>query len=67
MTVALGGGIALRIASHDLFLFAVATPRTLLSQARIVIRRALCQANKPQAIDQLDIPPVLISYLKHQL
>ncbi|KAM7045841.1 ankyrin repeat and SOCS box protein 12 [Molossus nigricans] len=50
-----------------LLLQARATPRTLLSQARLVIRRALRQANKPQAIDQLDIPPVLISYLKHQL
>ncbi|EDL95987.1 rCG36279, isoform CRA_b [Rattus norvegicus] len=43
-----------------------ATPRSLLSQARLVIRRSLCRANQPQAIDQLDIPPVLISYLKHQ-
>lgn len=67
MNVAFGGRIALRIASHDLFLLAAATPRTLLSQVRLVIRRALRQANKPQAIDQLDIPPVLISYLKHQL
>lgn len=63
----LGGRITLRIASYDLFLLAIATPRSLLSQARLVIRRALCQASQPQAIDKLDIPPVLISYLKHQL
>lgn len=49
-----------------LLLQARATPRSLLSQARLVIRRSLCRANQPQAIDQLDIPPVLISYLKHQ-
>ncbi|KAL0589014.1 Ankyrin repeat and SOCS box protein 12 [Plecturocebus cupreus] len=50
-----------------LLLQARATPRSLLSQARLVIRRALCQAGQLQAINQLDIPPVLISYLKHQL
>ncbi|XP_048653200.1 myotubularin-related protein 8 isoform X7 [Marmota marmota marmota] len=57
--------------SHDdkgvtLLIQARATPRSLLSQARLVIRRALRQTCQPQAIDQLDIPPVLISYLKHQ-
>lgn len=57
----------MRIAPHYLFLLAVETPRSLLSQARLVIRRALRQAGQPQAIAQLDIPPVLISYLKHQL
>ncbi|XP_017531558.1 ankyrin repeat and SOCS box protein 12 [Manis javanica] len=51
----------------ELLLQARATPRSLLSQARLVIRRALHHASQPQAIDQLDIPPVLISYLKHQL
>ncbi|XP_023489700.1 phosphatidylinositol-3,5-bisphosphate 3-phosphatase MTMR8 isoform X2 [Equus przewalskii] len=50
-----------------LLLQARATPRSLLSQARLVIRRALRQASLPQAINQLDIPPMLISYLKHQL
>ncbi|XP_077743774.1 ankyrin repeat and SOCS box protein 12 isoform X1 [Canis aureus] len=53
--------------STALLLQARATPRSLLSQARLVIRRALRQASQPQAIDQLDIAPVLISYLKHQL
>lgn len=67
MDAGLGGRITLGIASYDLFLLTVATPRSLLSQARLVIRRALGQASQPQAIDQLDIPPVLISYLKHQL
>lgn len=67
MNAALGVRIITRIASYDLFLLAVATPRSLLSQARLVIRRALRQASQPQAIDQLDIAPVLISYLKHQL
>ncbi|XP_066105487.1 ankyrin repeat and SOCS box protein 12 [Saccopteryx bilineata] len=50
-----------------LLLQARATPRKLLSLTRLVIRRTLRQANKPQAIDQLDIPSVLINYLKHQL
>ncbi|XP_045703414.1 ankyrin repeat and SOCS box protein 12 [Phyllostomus hastatus] len=50
-----------------LLLRARATPRTLLSQARLVIRRALHQARKLQAIDHLDIPPALISYLQHKL
>jgi ankyrin repeat/SOCS box protein 12 len=63
----LGRIITLKIAPYYLFLIAVATPRSLLSQARLVIRRALRQANQPQAIDQLDIPPMLIGYLKHQL
>lgn len=67
MDAVLGGRITLINASYDLFLLAVATPRSLLSQARLVIRRALHQASQPQAIDQLDLPPVLISYLKHQL
>lgn len=65
--VDLDGRITLRIATYDLFLLAVATPRSLLSQARVVIRRVLRQTSQPQAIDQLDIPPVLISYLNHQL
>lgn len=67
MDTVLDGRITLRIPSYDLFLLVVATPRSLLSQARLVIRRALFQARQPQALDQLDIPPVLISYLKHQL
>ncbi|XP_045850552.1 ankyrin repeat and SOCS box protein 12 [Meles meles] len=50
-----------------LLLQARATPRSLLSQARLVIHRTLLQASQTQALDQLDIPLVLISYLKHQL
>ncbi|XP_075395708.1 ankyrin repeat and SOCS box protein 12 [Tenrec ecaudatus] len=64
--------LSLDLTSQDdkgvaLLLQARATPRSLLSQARLVICRALCQAGKPQATNQLDIPPMLISYLKHQL
>lgn len=67
MDVGLSGRTILRIASQNLFFLTVATPRSLLSQARLVIRRSLCHTSQPQAIDQLDIPPMLISYLKHQL
>ncbi|KAM6151047.1 ankyrin repeat and SOCS box protein 12 [Rhynchocyon petersi] len=49
-----------------LLLQAQATPMSLLSLARLVIHRTLCQAGRPQAISQLDIPLALISYLKHQ-
>nr|BAG60972.1 unnamed protein product [Homo sapiens] len=64
--------LSLDLTSQDdkgiaLLLQARATPRSLLSQVRLVVRRALCQAGQPQAINQLDIPPMLISYLKHQL
>ncbi|KAM5221961.1 ankyrin repeat and SOCS box protein 12 [Ctenodactylus gundi] len=50
-----------------LLLEARVTPQSLLSQARLVIRRALHQTRQLQAIDQLNIPPMLISYLKHQM
>ncbi|XP_047392565.1 ankyrin repeat and SOCS box protein 12 isoform X1 [Sciurus carolinensis] len=63
--------IPLGLTSQDdkgvaLLMQARAIPRSLLSQARLVTRRVLHQAGQLQAIDQLDIPPVLISYLKYK-
>ncbi|XP_065106659.1 ankyrin repeat and SOCS box protein 12a [Paramisgurnus dabryanus] len=41
-------------------------PKPLASQCRLIIRRHLKQVNRMQFIDTLDIPPRLISYLKHK-
>ncbi|XP_014860858.1 PREDICTED: ankyrin repeat and SOCS box protein 12 [Poecilia mexicana] len=40
-------------------------PKTLMSQARLAIRRHIPFADKDPAIDSLDIPLVLRNYLKH--
>ncbi|XP_017275294.1 ankyrin repeat and SOCS box protein 12 [Kryptolebias marmoratus] len=48
-----------------LLLKARVCPRTLMSQARLAIRRGLPFANKDPAIDSLSIPPILRNYLKH--
>ncbi|PWA23643.1 hypothetical protein CCH79_00005865 [Gambusia affinis] len=40
-------------------------PKTLMSQARLAIRRHVPFADKDPAIDSLDIPLVLRNYLKH--
>ncbi|XP_062997912.1 ankyrin repeat and SOCS box protein 12 [Elgaria multicarinata webbii] len=41
-------------------------PKTLMSQCRLAIRKFLKLVNRPYAMDQLEIPPVLLNYLKHQ-
>ncbi|XP_027691771.1 ankyrin repeat and SOCS box protein 12 [Vombatus ursinus] len=41
-------------------------PKSLMSQARLAVRKALQCSYPVNFIDQLDIPPVLINYLKHQ-
>ncbi|XP_051824397.1 ankyrin repeat and SOCS box protein 12 [Antechinus flavipes] len=41
-------------------------PKSLMSQARLAVRKALQCSFQVNLIDQLDIPPVLINYLKHQ-
>ncbi|XP_043847336.1 ankyrin repeat and SOCS box protein 12-like [Dromiciops gliroides] len=41
-------------------------PKSLMSQARLAVRKALQGSYQANAIDQLDIPPMLINYLKHQ-
>ncbi|XP_048338854.1 ankyrin repeat and SOCS box protein 12 [Sphaerodactylus townsendi] len=43
-----------------------AHPKPLMSQCRLAIRKFLKLAHRPHVIDQLDIPPVLLNYLKHQ-
>ncbi|XP_044283212.1 ankyrin repeat and SOCS box protein 12 isoform X2 [Varanus komodoensis] len=43
-----------------------AVPKTLMSQSRLAIRKILKLANRPSAVDQLEIPAVLLGYLKHQ-
>ncbi|XP_026185739.1 ankyrin repeat and SOCS box protein 12a [Mastacembelus armatus] len=40
-------------------------PKTLMSQARLAIRRYIPLTNKQPAIDSLDIPLLLRNYLKH--
>ncbi|KAM8848251.1 ankyrin repeat and SOCS box protein 12-like [Synchiropus picturatus] len=40
-------------------------PRTLMSQARLAIRRLIPSTDKEAAIDSLDVPLVLRSFLKH--
>ncbi|XP_032083042.1 ankyrin repeat and SOCS box protein 12 isoform X2 [Thamnophis elegans] len=44
-----------------------ALPKSLMSQCRLVIRRFMKLENHPEAVDQLDIPLVLLSYLKHHV
>ncbi|XP_054852512.1 ankyrin repeat and SOCS box protein 12 [Eublepharis macularius] len=41
-------------------------PKSLMSQCRLAVRKVLKLVNTPHAVDQLDIPPVLLNYLKHQ-
>ncbi|MEQ2251614.1 Ankyrin repeat and SOCS box protein 12 [Ilyodon furcidens] len=41
-------------------------PKTLMSQARLAIRRHIPFADKDPAIDSLDIPLILRNYLKHR-
>ncbi|KAF7227721.1 ankyrin repeat and SOCS box protein 12 [Nothobranchius furzeri] len=48
-----------------LLLKARVCPKTLMSQARLMIRRCLTFANKDAAVDRLDIPLILRNYLKH--
>lgn len=43
-----------------------AHPKSLMSQARLAVRKLLKRARRARAIDQLEIPPVLVNYLKHQ-
>ncbi|XP_053129689.1 ankyrin repeat and SOCS box protein 12-like isoform X2 [Hemicordylus capensis] len=43
-----------------------ALPRPLMSQCRLAIRRYLQLSHRLSAVDQLEIPPVLLNYLKHQ-
>ncbi|XP_013054463.2 ankyrin repeat and SOCS box protein 12 isoform X1 [Anser cygnoides] len=51
----------------ELLLQARAHPKSLMSQSRLAVRRLLKQAGHAQALGELDIPPVLVSYLRHQL
>ncbi|XP_072914150.1 ankyrin repeat and SOCS box protein 12a [Hemitrygon akajei] len=44
-----------------------AQPRCLMSLARITIRKYLKEQSRLHSIDQLDIPPVLKNYVKHQV
>uniref|UniRef100_UPI00398E7AD1 ankyrin repeat and SOCS box protein 12a n=1 Tax=Pristiophorus japonicus TaxID=55135 RepID=UPI00398E7AD1 len=44
-----------------------AQPRCLMSLSRITIRKYLKQAKGLHSIDQLDIPPILKNYVKHQI
>ncbi|XP_078496232.1 ankyrin repeat and SOCS box protein 12 [Lissotriton helveticus] len=43
-----------------------AHPKSLMSQSRMVIRKILKQVNRIHLIDQLEIPLMMIAYLKHQ-
>lgn len=43
-----------------------AHPKSLMSQSRLVVRHILKQAGCAHALRELDIPPVLVSYLQHQ-
>ncbi|KAM8800128.1 ASB12 protein, partial [Eudromia elegans] len=51
----------------ELLLRERAHPKSLLSQSRLAVRNLLKLAGHVQAIGELDIPPVLRSYLQHQL
>ncbi|KAJ7310565.1 hypothetical protein JRQ81_007511 [Phrynocephalus forsythii] len=64
-------GIALDLTSansqaRDLLARERAIPKSLMSQCRLAIRKFLKLVNRPHAVDHLDIPPVLLNYLKHQ-
>ncbi|NP_001264599.1 ankyrin repeat and SOCS box protein 12 [Gallus gallus] len=50
----------------ELLLQARAHPKSLMSQSRLVVRHILKQAGCAHALRELDIPPVLVSYLQHQ-
>ncbi|NXP02576.1 ASB12 protein, partial [Thinocorus orbignyianus] len=50
----------------ELLLQARAHPKSLMSQARLVLRRLLKQAGHPQALGELEIPTALVNYLQHQ-
>ncbi|XP_072482128.1 ankyrin repeat and SOCS box protein 12 isoform X2 [Notamacropus eugenii] len=41
-------------------------PKSLMSQARLAVRKALQGSYRINIMDQLDIPPVLINYLKYE-
>uniref|UniRef100_A0A8C8VHE3 Ankyrin repeat and SOCS box protein 12 n=1 Tax=Pelusios castaneus TaxID=367368 RepID=A0A8C8VHE3_9SAUR len=43
-----------------------AHPKSLMSQSRLAVRKLLKLANSAYAIGHLEIPPVLVNYLKHQ-
>ncbi|XP_006028451.2 ankyrin repeat and SOCS box protein 12 [Alligator sinensis] len=43
-----------------------AHPKSLMSQSRLAVRKLLKRARRARAIDQLEIPPVLVNYLKHR-
>ncbi|NWY60062.1 ASB12 protein, partial [Chionis minor] len=50
----------------QLLLQARAHPKSLMSQSRLVLRRLLKQAGHPHALGELEIPTVLLNYLRHQ-
>ncbi|NXD85727.1 ASB12 protein, partial [Halcyon senegalensis] len=50
----------------ELLLQARASPRSLLSQARLALRRLLRHAARPHTLVELQIPAVLANYLRHQ-
>ncbi|XP_009879390.1 PREDICTED: LOW QUALITY PROTEIN: ankyrin repeat and SOCS box protein 12-like [Charadrius vociferus] len=50
----------------ELLLQARAHPKSLMSQSRLVMRRLLKQAGRPHALSELEIPTVLVNYLRHQ-
>uniref|UniRef100_A0A6J0SUA5 Ankyrin repeat and SOCS box protein 12 n=1 Tax=Pogona vitticeps TaxID=103695 RepID=A0A6J0SUA5_9SAUR len=52
--------------AQDLLARERAVPKPLMSQCRLAIRKFLKRANRPHAVDQLEIPLVLLNYLKHQ-
>ncbi|XP_015273568.1 PREDICTED: ankyrin repeat and SOCS box protein 12 [Gekko japonicus] len=43
-----------------------AHPKSLMSQCRLSVWKFLQLAKRPHAADQLDVPPVLLNYLRHQ-
>ncbi|XP_003229360.3 ankyrin repeat and SOCS box protein 12 [Anolis carolinensis] len=51
----------------DLLVHERAVPKSLMSLCRLAIRKFLKPPNQPCAADQLEIPPPLRNYLKHQL
>lgn len=40
-------------------------PKTLMTQARLLIRRCITLSDKEAGIDSLDLPQMLRNYLKH--
>ncbi|XP_009567118.2 ankyrin repeat and SOCS box protein 12 isoform X2 [Cuculus canorus] len=51
----------------ELLLQARAHPKSLMSQSRLVLRHLLKQAGCLHAVSTLEIPLVLVNYLRHQL